>query len=133
MRLKLKENPREWQKFTLAMMTAFCLAGYLLYRRTVISLPSFWLIVSLALVTVGVCGFVPRWFRPIYRLGMTLSFRVGQVMGRILLTVVFFLVLTPLGLLMRLFGKDLLGTHNPAPTDSYWQAARPNSSFERPF
>ena len=46
----------------------------------------------------------PRWFRGFYRAGMTVSFHFGQVVGKVLLTVFFFLFLTPLGLLLRLMG-----------------------------
>jgi hypothetical protein len=63
---------------------------------------------------------------------MTVSFHIGQVMGRILLTVLFVIVVTPMGLLLRLFGKDLLQLKR-RPTTSYWRAAKNANQFDRMF
>ena len=64
---------------------------------------------------------------------MTVSFQIGQMMGRILLTALFLLVVTPMGLLLRLLGKDLLQLKRPAKAESYWRAAKTANQFDRMF
>ncbi|HUU23112.1 MAG TPA: SxtJ family membrane protein [Phycisphaerae bacterium] len=45
---------------------------------------------------------------PGYRLWMGLAFVLGSVMGRVLLGLLWFGLITPMGLAMRLFGRDRL-------------------------
>lgn len=126
MQPKLKENPREWLKFTAVMAVLASVLAFLLYR------PIFLPVLALAVVALSICFMRPRWFRGFYRGGMTASFHIGQVMGRILLTVLFVLVVTPMGLLLRLFGKDLLRLKRTE-TQTYWHTAKNANQFDRMF
>ncbi|MBM3740305.1 MAG: hypothetical protein FJW39_31510 [Acidobacteria bacterium] len=62
-------------------------------------------------------------------------FRLGRVLGRVtspvVMALVFFLVITPLGLLMRLLGRDALGLRRDAA--SYWATPDPPGSMRRQF
>lgn len=51
---------------------------------------------------------VPQFYRPIAVLWLGLSDLLGAVMSRVLLSIVFFAVVTPIGILRRLAGKDSL-------------------------
>ena len=51
---------------------------------------------------------VPRIYRPIAVVWLGFSDLLGAVVSRILLSIVFFGVVTPIGILRRLFGKDSL-------------------------
>src|SRR4029434_4475306 len=61
-----------------------------------------------ALVLQVIAMTVPRIFAPIAVIWLGLSHRLGAVMSRVVLTVIFFLVVTPIGLVRRLLGKDSL-------------------------
>jgi ABC-type microcin C transport system permease subunit YejB len=50
----------------------------------------------------------PSFYRPIAVLWLGLSTLIGSVMSRLLLTIVFFLVVTPIGIARRVFGGDSL-------------------------
>ncbi len=71
-----------------------------------------------ALVVLG--GLAPRLLRPVYYLWMALALVMGFVMTRVLLTLVFFLLITPIGLVMRLAGKDPMHRRPDPDADSYW-------------
>lgn len=75
----------------------------------------------------------PDWFRGFYRGGMTVSFHIGQVIGKVLLTLFFFLLVTPLGLLLRLSGKDLLSLKKSPRAQTYWHEHRSSREFDRMF
>src|SRR5256885_17217061 len=98
--------------------------SFMLLRRL------FPVVVGIAAFTLIVCALRPRLFRGFYRAGMTISFYIGQVMGRILLTVFFILVVTPLGLLLRLAGKDLLQLKRPPGAGSYWRPAKTSNQVD---
>lgn len=51
---------------------------------------------------------VPRIYAPVAILWLGLSHLLGTVMSKVLLSVLFFGLVTPIGLLRRLFGKDSL-------------------------
>jgi hypothetical protein len=63
---------------------------------------------------------VPTVLRPLYRVWMALALVLGFIMTRVLLTLVFFLLITPIGLVRRLLGKDPLRQEPDADTTSYW-------------
>jgi len=50
----------------------------------------------------------PQVYRPVAIVWLGLSDLLGAVVSRILLSIVFFLVVTPISLLRRMFGKDSL-------------------------
>lgn len=74
---------------------------------------------------------------PIQRTWMVFARALGWVNTGILLGLFFFLVLTPVGLILRLFGKDLLGERIDRTAKSYWiqREAIPveKSRYERLF
>jgi hypothetical protein len=71
------------------------------------------------LVLMGLA--VPRWLRPIERMWMKAARALGWVMTRVILGIVFVLVFTPAGLIMRLLGKDPLELRFDKQRASYWR------------
>jgi hypothetical protein len=65
-----------------------------------------YLIAAIALHVVNMI--VPQIFRPVAVVWLGLSSLLGEVVPKILLSIVFFLVVTPIGFLRRLAGKDAL-------------------------
>ena len=133
MKLKLKEEPREWLKFTGVMALAGAIVAFALHRKHVVSREVFFATLIALAVTLAICAARPRWFRGFYRAGMTVSWHIGQVMGRVLLTVFFLLLVTPLGLLLRLLGKDLLELKRCPDAASYWRVAKKPGPLDRMF
>lgn len=78
-----------------------------------------WLIL-LQLVIVAAALLRPRLLQPLYLAWMTLAFTLGAVVSRLILTLLFFLVITPIGLGMRLFGMDPLQRQRRLEKSSYW-------------
>jgi hypothetical protein len=133
MQLKLKENPREWQKFTVVLAVMGGVLSWLAYHRRWLPAESCFGILAVLVAAIVLSLLFPRWFRPLYRGGMTVSFRIGQVMGAILLTLFFVVVLTPIALLLRLTGKDLLRLKRESGATTFWQPAKCSKEFDRMF
>ncbi|MBK8002137.1 MAG: hypothetical protein IPK15_26440 [Verrucomicrobia bacterium] len=133
MKLKLKEDPKEWFKFTMVMALVVVIITALLIHTKKLPPIALVLVGALLHFTLVACWVRPVWFRGFYRAGMTLSFRVGQVIGFVWLSVFYLLLVTPLGLLLRLAGKDLLALKRVKSATSYWRDAKPPGPFERMF
>jgi hypothetical protein len=61
----------------------------------------------------------PRLLAPLRKGWMAFGHVLGWINSRIILGVVFFVVVTPIGLIMRLFGKDILRMRTPK-SSTYW-------------
>src|SRR3954468_2798097 len=121
---QLKENPRDWWKFLAGVCAAAGLIVYVMRRRGVIDVPVMWLLLAALMLLLIVAALRPASIRPLYRAGMILSFYIGQVVSRILLTLLFLCVVTPLGIVLRLFGKDLLALKRKPGVSSFWQPVK---------
>jgi len=62
----------------------------------------------------------PRALAPLNRLWFRIGIVLGKVMTPLVMGVLFFVTLTPIGLLMRLFGKDPLRLKREPAAESYW-------------
>jgi len=133
MRPKLKEDPREWRKFAWAGLAVVGIVAAVLWRRGTLSLEGFLAVAGAVLLLVVGAALRPQPVRPVYRAAMTAAFYLGQVMGRLLLALAFIAVVTPLGVMLRLGGKDLLRLRRDRRNASYWRPARFTSQFDRQF
>ncbi len=79
--------------------------------------PLLWQI-GVALAVVGVL--VPPVVRPLYYAWMTMALALGYVMTRVVLTLFFFLILTPVAVIFRLIGRDALHRKLDRDAQSYW-------------
>jgi hypothetical protein len=134
MKLKYKEEPKEWRKSALLTLGGLALISSLLcWWRHVLTL-KIWLGVIALLAVVAVCAALqPRWFRGWYRVSLWLGFYLSQFLGRLVLAGFFIFIVTPLGWLLRLAGQDPLQLKLPKKADSYWSQSREPNPLDRLF
>lgn len=120
----------ELKKFGLTMTTAFVLLGGLLLWRG-----KLWGIYLLYAATVFLILEViaPKALGPIEKVWLAFGEKIGAVMSVVILSIAFYLVLTPLGLILRLLGKDLLSIKLDPKRESYWEPAEVDGPQTRPF
>lgn len=132
-RLRFSENARDWRNLTMssvAALTLVCVLGAWRGRWP-------WAVAavagSVALLVAGVAWARPAWFRGWYRGVRWTGHQFGRVTGAVLLTVVFVLVLWPMGWCLRWAGRRPL--HDPIDPRlaSYWTPSRPPGPMERMF
>jgi len=76
----------------------------------------------------------PKALGPVHRVWMRIGHALGWVNTRILLTLVYYLVITPMGLAMRALGKDPLRRARPdADSHRHPSQALPRERMERPY
>jgi hypothetical protein len=133
MKVKLKEDPKEWRKTTLLTALGVVILSTLLRWRRVLP-SSYW---AAALALMGVIAitawFWPRWYRGFYRMSTRVGFYSSQAIARVILAILFIFLLTPLSLILRLAGKDPLQLKRLPGSATYWHAAKETSPLDRLF
>ncbi len=86
---------------------------------------------------VGLLGVIaPRAVRPIYLAAVYATFPIGFVLSHVILAVVYFGIFMPIGLLMRLLGRDPLQRRFEPQRSTYWRQrppARPAASYLKQY
>jgi len=75
----------------------------------------------------------PKLLKPIESIWMKFASILGYVMTGVILTIVYYLAVTPIGLLRRLFSKDPLGLKIDKSAKSYWRPVDPKGPKSRPY
>jgi hypothetical protein len=70
---------------------------------------------------------------PLKRAWMRLGELLNRVVSPIVMAVIFFAVFTPVGLVMRAFGRDALSLRYEPKADSYWKRREPPGPAEDSF
>jgi hypothetical protein len=132
MKLRLKEDPREWRESTLLTLLGLAVISSLLCWRHILK-PSTWKLALILLAAAAATACLrPGWFRGYYRISTRVGFWLSQVVARVVLVLIFVLLITPLGLVFRVLGKDLLRLRRSNAT-TYWTAARKTSPLDQLF
>ena len=78
---------------------------------------------------------VPALLRPVYTTWMKIGHAIGWVNTRIILGILFYVLVLPMGLIMRLFGKDPMTRKVDKSVSTYRveSASEPKDRLEKPF
>ncbi len=131
---QLKTSDRDLRKFGLMVGGVFGVLGLLfLWRHKLFYAYFLW--PGAVLLLFGVV--LPRSLKWVYLAWMSVAFVLGFVMAHVILTLFFFLVLTPIGLVARLFGQDFLSLKLDRTAKSYWisrkSKATSPAAYERQY
>ena len=115
---KLDLSKKNLKKYGITMAVACIIIAALLsfkHRHVVVTPCVIGLVFFLVAVTV------PAVLKPVYIVWMRLAFVLGWCNTRLILILLFYLMLTPLGLLLKLFGADFLERKIKKEEASYWK------------
>ena len=119
----------ELRKFGVVMAAAFsALGGLALWRHKAWGLYA--LALSAAFFIVGLV--YPRLLGPIEKGWMAFARVMSIVMTYVILTFCYYLMFMPIGLLLRILGKDLLEMKRNPARSSFWVLVDPNGPCSRP-
>ena len=112
-----KHEVKELRKFALTLFCALGILGALLVWRK--------RDIGFLLSGVGAAVLIIAWGRPlvlrlVYKYWMRLALALGLVTSHIVLALLYYLVITPIGLVMRVLGKNPLALHIDQRAESYW-------------
>ncbi len=113
------EKPGSERSFGLVFAAVFALIGLVPLRH---GEAPHWFILALA-ACFAVAGLVaPSVLRPLNVVWFQLGRLMGRVVNPVVMGAVFFLGMTPIGIILRLRGKDLLSLKLDRKAASYWIA-----------
>ena len=118
----IKTGEKELRKFglTMAIVLGLLGAGFLWRER---ACAPYFLILFAIFLALGLG--LPRALKPIYKTWMTLATLMGWFVTRVILCVLFYLVVTPIGLISKLSGKQFLALKMDKVQNSYWNYREP--------
>lgn len=128
--IKISENKnRQIRRFGITMGAVLAVIGGILLWYGNPSWPYLFTLAGFFII----CGLLfPRLLWPIEWFWMKLSGVIGIVMTRLILTLVYYLAITPIGLLRQIFGKDPLKIKIDRTVASYWIPVDPDGPTSRP-
>jgi saxitoxin biosynthesis operon SxtJ-like protein len=132
--IRIDPNPsrRQLAVFGITWLVFFTVAGVLARRNggSETAIAALW---SAAVVVPTIGWIRPSFMRIIY-LGMAyLTLPVGLVVSYLLLAVIYYLVLTPIGFLMRIVAYDPMDRHFDRTARSYWVSRKGPETIDSYF
>lgn len=128
--IEINWNPqrRELRTFAIALACLCGLAGLLgLQQDSAMLFVATWF--GLSVACLALAWRVPQAMRHLYLLWMILFYPLRWLISCLLIAVVYYLVITPVGIILRLCGYDLVGKRFDSQAASYW---KPKTQDRRP-
>jgi multisubunit Na+/H+ antiporter MnhG subunit len=113
----IKSDKKELKKFGLTVGAVLLAIGLVLYF---VEKPANLYFISIGAFLVAAGLAVPEILLPLQKAWMALAVILGFIMTRVILSLLFFLVVTPIALVAKIFGKDFLDEKIDRKKESYW-------------
>ncbi|MBI4707350.1 MAG: sxtJ [Candidatus Omnitrophica bacterium] len=133
---KIRSEKSDLRKFGLSVGIVLGLLGGLFWWRDK-AFYIYFAVVAVFLISSGLV--IPSILRPLQKAWMTMAVVMGWFMTRVILSVLFFLVITPIRFIAKLSGKDFLDRKfsKDDKKSSYWllrdRAVVEKSRYEKQF
>lgn len=131
---ELNLNKNNLVKFGRTMCVCLLIIAALLFLR---HSPAYKAVFGAGLLFLCFAQVSPRVLTPVYAVWMSIGFCMGWINTRVILIVTYYCLLTPIGLILKLFAKDLLQLRLKNDLTTYWQKREPlknaKESYERIF
>jgi len=131
---KLDISDKSLRKFGITIGIVFgIIAAYLFYTGS----HYLYFIGGLALLLILFGVMAPAALRTVYIYWMALAILLGFIMTRVILTLLYYLVMTPTGLYLRATKKDLLKLKTTGSEATYWEkrtvTEKSQADYEKQF
>jgi hypothetical protein len=121
--IEINKNPsrKELLWFGLLFLLFFGIIGALAYWKFQAPQVAYW-IWGVAAVVASIFFIFPPFRRPLYLGWVYAAYPIGLVVSYLVMVAIYYLVVTPIGLVMRLAGRDSLNRRFDAEARTYWSA-----------
>lgn len=130
----IKGNKSDWKKFGITMGIILAAIGLFLFWKKNIYF-EYCFFPAAAFLFLGLI--LPSILKPVYKAWMTLSVVMGFIMTKVIMIIIFYLIVAPIGLIARVTGKKFLDMKINRNAKSYWIAretvAKVKADYEKQF
>ena len=129
----IKSDKKELKKFGITIGIALLFIGILLF---IYEKPSAYYVLGGGFIFQVIAQIFPKLLLPFQKVWMAFSVIMGFVMTRVILSILFYLIFTPISFISKIFGKDFLSLKIEKNKKSYWNDIRreySKSSTEKQF
>lgn len=117
----LDVSSKSVQKFGMVVGSVFVLFAFFLFWKDL------WMTARVVFLIVGTLLWLGGFLRSnknemkiVYRVWMAFAFTLGWIMSRLILIILFVFILTPIGVIAKVFRKNFLDLKYKKGTKSYW-------------
>ena len=130
----IKAGKKDLRSFGVMIGIIFLLiAGFLIYKDK----ESFQMLLYIAGSFIGLGLLIQILLKPIYILWMAFAIILGWIMTRLILSLLFYVIITPIGVILKIIGKDSLELKKQSVKESYWNQRdknlEKNQNYEKQF
>ena len=112
-----KAEIKELKKFSITISLIFIFIGVILYLNNN-SLYLYFIIVPLIFILIG--QFFTSRIRPVFKFWMFIALMLGSVMTRLNLGLVYYVIISPIAIISKLFGRKYLEKTFNKKDSTYW-------------
>ena len=109
------------------------ISGFLFWKEK----ESFQIFLAIGIILFLTAISLPSVLKPVYWMWMIFAIILGWFMTRVILSLLFYLIFTPIGLTLRFFGKQFLELRWDKSKESYWNFRTnehlQNENYEKQF
>ena len=128
--IKPTGDVKELRKFAVSLFFALGILGIVLVKREYHTGIILWGLGSAVLLIAWV---QPKALRRAHQYWMKLALMLGLISSHVILALLYYFVFTPVGILMRLFGRDPLQRRTDPSKGSYWITKTPQEHMREQY
>ena len=129
----IKSSRKDLKNFGFIIGFILFVIGLILFVKEKNLFTYFFSVGSILIITGGIA---PIMLKPFHKVWMIFAVIIGWIMTRVILSVLFFLIITFIGIFTRLLGKDFLNLKKGS-QQSYWNSRNRehelNQDYEKQF
>ena len=123
----IKSEKSDLRKFGIVIgIILMIIAGVLFWKEK----ESFQILLTIGAVLLILGVTIPAILKPIYWVWMIFATIIGWIMTRVILSLLYYMIFTPIGFIPRLFGKQFIELNWNKTDSTYWKY-RTKSIFEK--
>ena len=113
----IKSEKKDLRNFGITIgLILLVIAGYLFFKEK----ESFQMFITIGFTLLFISFIIPVVFKPVFLIWMSFATILGWFMTHVILSLLYYTIITPIGVISRLFGKQFLELKWDQSKESYW-------------
>lgn len=128
---KITYQPKQVRIFLLLLFSVLLILAFKFFRQG--TLQNRIMFLAIPAIFIAVMMIIPKVFFPLYKVILIVSSYLGNFIFAVIAIVVFFIILTPISLVMKLFGKHFMSPVPDPSLSTYYEETDIRQGIEKQF